>query len=524
MQEPQVDPSFEALTPTAFLERSSVVHRERPAVVDGDFRLTYGELHDRSLRLAGALRSRGVEDGDRVAALGANAHLLLESHYGVPLAGAVLVALNVRLAARELGYILEHSGARTLLCDPDLDQLAEEAVAASGAQIDLIRSSDGLEQLLSESSQFRHAVADERDLIALNYTSGTTGRPKGVMYHHRGAYLQALAMAYHTELRPDSVFLWTLPMFHCNGWCFTWGVTAAGATHLCLPKVDPELIWDLIETEGVTHFNAAPTVLTSLAYHDRAAAREGVPIKVATGGAPPSPTLLARLAELNMEVTHLYGLTETFGPVAVCDWHPEWDELSAEEQAGLKARQGVPNVIAQSLRVIAEDGRDAPADGETLGEVAARGNDVMLGYYRDPEGTDEVMGDGWFRTGDLGVMHPDGYLELRDRAKDVIISGGENIASVEVEQALLSHPAVLEVAVIPIPDEKWGERPAAFVTLKPDAEADAEELTGHARERLAKFKVPSHFEFRDDLPKTSTGKIQKYVLRDEAWAGQEHRE
>jgi fatty-acyl-CoA synthase len=521
---PGVEASYEPLTPTAFLARAALVHRDRPALVDGDLRLTYAELWSRARQMAGALEELGVGEGDRVAVLATNSHLLLEAHYGVPLAGAVLVALNLRLGASELAYILEHSGARLLLCDPDLESLAADAARRAPTEVRVVSAGTDYEDRLTSSTPLARLVADERDLLALNYTSGTTGRPKGVMYHHRGAYLQALAMALHTRLRSDSVFLWTLPMFHCNGWCFTWAVTAVGATHLCLPKVDPDEIWRLIEAEGVTHFNAAPTVLGSLAYHSGASARTGdEPIRIATGGAPPSPTLLERLGELGMDVTHLYGLTETFGPIAICEWLPEWDDRPAGERARLKARQGVPNVIAHGLRAVGEDGDDVPADGETMGEILVRGNDVMLGYYRDEKATEEALAAGWFRTGDLGVMHPDGYVELRDRAKDVIISGGENIASVEVEQAIVSHPAVLEAAVIPIPDEKWGERPGAYVTLKEGAEVSAEELAEHVRERLARFKVPQSIRFCDELPKTSTGKIQKYLLRDEAWGDAERR-
>ena len=516
------DLSYEPLTPTAFLRRSEIAFRDRTAVVDGDLRLTYAELGDRARRLAGALRAAGVEDGDRVAVLAPNTHVMLEAHYGVPMAGAVLVALNIRLTAGELGYIVEHSGARLLIHDASLADLAREAAAEAGTEPRLI-AADEYEGLLRDAEPAEVRVEDERGLLALNYTSGTTGRPKGVMYHHRGGYLQALAMATHSRMRNDSVYLWTLPMFHCNGWCFTWAVTAAGGTHLCLPKVDPGHIWELIHGEGVTHLCAAPTVLSPLAHHDAAAPVDGRdPVWVAAGGSPPSPTLLGRLGELGMAVTHLYGLTETYGPAVICEWHPEWDDLDAGEQARLRARQGVANVIAEPVRVVDEHGADVPADGEAMGEIAIRGNDVMLGYYRDEEATAKAAPDGWFRTGDLGVMHPDGYVELRDRSKDVIISGGENIASVEVEAAIVSHPAVLEAAVVPIPHEKWGERPGAYVTLKDGREATEEELREHVRAQLPGFKVPDRFEFRD-LPKTATGKIQKFVLREEAWEGQERR-
>jgi fatty-acyl-CoA synthase len=505
--------SFEPLTPTSFLARSAIVHDERVAVVDASLELTYGELRRRTTRLAGALEGLGVPAGGRVAVLAPNSHVMLEAHYGVPLARAVLVALNLRLSAGELGYILDHSGASVLVCDDALSALAREALAASAGDTRLVTDTE-YERLLESSPEAWGAVDDERGLLAINYTSGTTGRPKGVMYHHRGAYLQALAMAFHARLEPASVFLWTLPMFHCNGWCFTWAVTAAGARHVCLRRPDPEVIWQLIDEAGVTHLNAAPTVLIDMASHP-AAHPPRRPLRIATGGAPPSPALLERFAGLGIEITHLYGLTETFGPIVICDWKPEWDEQGAERRARLKARQGVGNVIAQAARVVADDGSDVPADGETLGEIALRGNDVMLGYYRDAEATTAAAPDGWFRTGDLGVMHPDGYVELRDRLKDVIISGGENIASVEVEQAIASHPAVLEVAVVARRDERFGERPIAFVRLVPGSDAGEAEIVEHVRARLAHFKAPSEVIVRDELPRTATGKVQKYVLREQ---------
>jgi len=510
--------SFEALTPTAFLRRSAVVHAERIAVVDGDRRWTYDEFHERARRLAGAL---DVAPGTRVAVLCPNTHLLLEAHYGVPLAGAVLVSLNIRLNAAELGYILEHAEAEILLYDSSLKELARQTADAAGdvgRALRMIEGARDYERMLSDARPHQAECADERGLITLNYTSGTTGRPKGVMCHHRGAYLQALSMALHSRMTADDAYLWTLPMFHCNGWCFTWAVTAVGATHVCLPKLDPAEVWRLVHTEGVTHLCAAPTVLTSLVHHADAVALAGQRVWVGTGGAPPSPTLLDRAAALGFDVTHLYGLTETFGPSAINDWRSEWNARPAEEQARLKARQGVGSVVAVPLRVIDAEGEDVPADGQSIGEVAIRGNTVMSGYYRDPEATTAAAPDGWFRTGDLGVMHPDGYVELRDRAKDVIISGGENISSVEVEAAISSHPAVLEVAVIAVPDERWGERPRAYVTLMDGASADAGEIRAHARERLPSFKVPDSVIF-GPLPKTGTGKIQKFVLRRDAWGG-----
>jgi fatty-acyl-CoA synthase len=522
--------TFSPLTPTAFLARSALVFPERTAVVDGDRRFTYQEFLDRSQRLAGALTGLGIEPGDRVAALCGNSSAMLELHNAVPWAGAVLVPLNTRLSPEELEYILGHSGAKLLVADSQFADAAGKVTASAGIRLVVARGSasgDGAEsagqeyeQLLEQADALARPCTDETELLALNYTSGTTGAPKGVMYHHRGAYLQAMAMAMHTELTPRSSYLWTLPMFHCDGWCFPWAVTAAGSTHVCLPRIEPATIWRLLREEGITHFSAAPTVLTMIASADEADAGPlEQRVQVQTGGAPPTPTLLAKMSELNMNVTHLYGLTETYGPAVVNQWHPEWDDLPGEQQADLKARQGVGNMIADRIRVAAEDGSDVPADGETIGEISIRGNDVMLGYYRDDEATAGATlsgdGTGWFRTGDLAVVHPDGYLEIRDRSKDIIISGGENISSVEVERAIDAHPAVLESAVIGEPHEKWGEVPVAYVTLRPGAEVSEDELAQHVRARLAGFKVPKRFVY-GDLPKTSTGKVQKKALRETA--------
>ncbi len=512
---------FEALTPTAFLDRSALVFRDRVAVVEGERRWTYAQFRDRCLHQAGMLAELGVHPGDRVAVLAPNSSLMLEAHYGVLYAGAVLVALNVRLSAAELRTILEHADAKVLLVAAELRDLADQVVGpdrGAGSDRRVVEAGPDYEALLGAAAPLVVPVGDERALMALNYTSGTTGTPKGVMYHHRGAYLQALAMCTHFHLTSAAVYLWTLPMFHCNGWCFTWAVTAAGGTHVCLPAVDPARVWELFATESVTHLCGAPTVLTSLVNHPDAAPIADREVVVAVGGAPPSPTLLERCADLGLAVTHLYGLTETFGPIVICDWRSEWNLLPVAEQAVRRSRQGVANVVAQRVRVVDAHGADVPDDGVTMGEVALRGNDVMLGYYRDPEATAAAAPDGWFRSGDLGVLHPDGYLEIRDRAKDVIISGGENISSVEVEAVLVSHPAVLEAAVIPVPDDKWGERPMAWVTLKPGQSASPEELKAHVRERLAGFKVPDRFEF-GALPKTGSGKIRKFELREAVWSG-----
>jgi fatty-acyl-CoA synthase len=493
------------------------VFPERPAVIDGDLTLTYRELGQRSLALTGMLASLGIEPGDRVAALCSNSHLMLELHNGVPMHGAVLVPLNTRLAVDELVHIVNHSGARLVVATADLADHAAEVAAR--CRVDLVvedAGDEGYESRLAGAEPAIVPTVDERGLLAINYTSGTTGSPKGVMYHHRGAYLQALAMAFHARLDPSSRYLWTLPMFHCNGWCFTWGVTAAGATHVCLRSVDPGRIWTLLREGGVTHLSGAPAVLRMISNADAA---DGPPlgqrVHVDTGGAPPTPTLLRRLEALNMSVQHLYGLTETFGPVVINEWHPEWDGGGEDEIARLKARQGVGNVIANPVRVVDLEDRDVPADASSIGEIALSGNDVMLGYYRDPEATAAAVRDGWFLSGDLAVRHPDGYVEIVDRRKDVIITGGENVASVEVERVLEAHPAVAECAVVGVPDEQWGEVVTAYVVVRPTSRVQAEELRTFVRERLAGFKVPKRFVF-EEIPKTSTGKVQKHLLRERA--------
>lgn len=511
--------SYEPLTPVSFLDRAADAHGDRIAVIDGPRRWSYTQFRDRCRRLAGALvplAGRGP-----VAVLAPNTHVLLEAHFGVPWAGSPLVALNTRLSAAEVAYVLRHSEASVVVVDPAFRELISDAVAQTGCDITVIEAGERYEQLLADAEPQVATPADERALLSINYTSGTTGRPKGVMYHHRGAYLQALAMVGHTGLSPSTVHLWTLPMFHCNGWCFPWAVTAAGGTHVCLPKVDPAEVWRLIDAERVTHLNGAPTVLSMLAHAPEAHRVDSV-VRVATGGAPPSPAILRRMDELGFDVTHLYGLTETFGPAMICDWRPEWHDLDHARRARLKARQGVGNMITCRVRVVDAAGTDVAADGRSVGEIALRGNNLMLGYLHDEAATRAAAPDGWFRTGDLGVMHPDGYVELRDRSKDVIISGGENIASVEVEQALAEHPAVLEVAVIAVPDEKWGEAPAAHVALKDGAAATEAELIEFVRQRLARFKAPKAITF-GALPRTSTGKVQKNLLRDAAWAGTDRR-
>jgi fatty-acyl-CoA synthase len=518
------------LTPLLFIERAARAFRDRTALVHGSRRYSYGEMGQRVRQLAAALRTAGVEPGDRVAVLAHNGPALLESHFGVPLAGGVLVAINTRLSAVEIEYVLCHSGARVLLLDAEL--AAAETVLASCPDIRVIVGIGGDSPHGPEYEAFLAATdldlelswaRSEDDPISINYTSGTTGRPKGVVYTHRGAYLNALNVALEFGLAPSSVYLWTLPMFHCNGWCFPWGATATGSTHVSIPRPDPAAVWEAIGRERVTHFCAAPTVLIALANHLAASPAERTqPIRVATGGAPPSPTTIAQMAALGIEVTHLYGMTETYGPSLSCAWWPEWDALPTEQQARKKARQGVPHAGVGGARLVDDQMRDVPADATTMGELVVRGNTVMSGYFRDPEATAHAFRGGWFHTGDLGVMHPDGYVELRDRAKDVIISGGENISTIEVEQCLLRHPAVLEVAVIGVPDDHWGEVPKAFVTLKEGASATEQELVDFCKQQLARFKAPKQVAFMQ-LPKTSTGKIQKFVLREQEWQGRDRR-
>jgi fatty-acyl-CoA synthase len=518
------------LTPLSFLERSAAVYPDKTAIVHGPARLTYGEFARQATRLARALQASGIEPGDRVAYLCPNIPEMLVAHFGVPLAGAVLVAINTRLSAEEVRYILDHSGAKFLIADTELQGVLEaldgsvEVVSVNDGGVDPRVDGPTYAEFLDRGSDepLPWTVPNELDTISINYTSGTTGRPKGVMYTHRGAYLNALGEIVHSAHTPDSVYLWTLPMFHCNGWCTTWGVTAIGGTHACLRAVRPDEIWRLIAEEGVTHLNGAPTVLVGMANAPEARSLERE-VVVTTAGAPPSPTIIGRLEDLGARVVHVYGLTETYGPYTVCQWQPDWADLDAAERARRQARQGVAMLMADPIRVVDDDMNDVPRDGQTMGEVVMRGNDVAKGYFKDPEATENAFRGGWFHSGDLGVWHPDGYIELRDRAKDIIISGGENISTIEVEQAVVRHPAVLEAAVIGVPDDKWGERPKAFVILKPGEQVDEADLIEHVRGLIARFKAPKAVEFVDELPKTSTGKIQKFALRDKEWAGRETR-
>lgn len=508
------------LSPLSFLRRSASILPEKTAVIHGDRRYSYRQFEERVHRLARSLLQAGLSRNDKVAFLCPNIPAMLDAHFGVPLAGGVLVTINTRLNQEEIRYILGHSDSRFLFADAEFLPLISDLNIPGLTVIRIDDSglvSDPYERFLAESSPepLQNPVDQEDSPISINYTSGTTGKPKGVIFSHRSTYLNALGEVIETGLSLQTVYLWTLPLFHCNGWCFSWAVTAVGGTHVCLRRIDPERIWDLIRREGVTHFNGAPTLHTMLVNHS-SAYRFDQPVAVIVAGAPPSPTLLEKLRSLNFKPIHVYGLTETYGPYTICEWHPEWDLLPLEEQAQLRARQGQAYVTAELVRVVDSYMNDVPRDGKTIGEVVMRGNNVMQGYYKQPAATEEVFRGGWFHSGDLAVWHPDGYIELRDRLKDIIISGGENISTIEVEQTVVRHPAVLECAVVAIPDEKWGERPKAFVTLKKGAYASEEEILAFCKKHMAHFKCPAAIEICE-LPKTATGKIQKYILREREW-------
>jgi fatty-acyl-CoA synthase len=519
------------LTPLSFLAWAAHVYPGKPAVLHGDRAFTYAELHARCRRLASALAGRGIGRGDAVAVMAPNVPAMLEAHYGVPMAGAVLNALNYRLDARTIAFILEHGEAKLLITDREFSPVVEQALALLGRAIPVIDIDDPLHEggrLLGEKDYEAFLAEgdpgspwgppeDEWQAICLLYTSGTTGDPKGVVYHHRGAYLNALGNALTFGLSPRTVYLWTLPMFHCSGWTYTWAVTAVGGTHVCLRRVDPALIFPAIARHGVTHMCGAPIVMTML-IHAPAEVKQRFAhtVEIATGGAAPPSTVIAAMEAMGFRVTHLYGLTETYGPATFCAWQEAWQDLPLDERASRMARQGVGYPTAAGL-MVADPGTLAPVprDGATLGEVMLRGNTVMKGYLKNPRATEAALAGGWLHTGDLAVWHPDGYIEIKDRSKDVIISGGENISSLEVEEALYKHPAVMEAAVVARPDATWGETPCAFVTLKPGASATAEAIIAFLRDAIAHYKVPRHVVF-GPLPKTSTGKIQKFVLRERA--------
>ena len=511
-----------ALTPLEFARRTRALYGAREAVVDGALRFTYEQFFERCDRLSSALQRLGVKPGDRVAYIAPNTHSQLESFYAVPQIGAVLVPINYRLSPEEFTYIITHSGATVVCAHEDylecLDTLRPQLpdvrhfIALEGKRTGFL----DYETLVSEaSSDFVKPEIGERDLLTINYTSGTTSRPKGVMITHRNAYMNTVGTLLHLPMTLTDRYLWTLPMFHANGWTFTWTVTAVGGAHICLRKVDPAKMFELIRDERVTMLCAAPTVLIGIASAPpevRANAPAGV--RVVTAGAPPAAATIERIeGELGWTITHVYGLTETAPFITVCEPRPEHDALSPAERAVIKARQGVELITSGHLRVVDDEDRDVPRDGATVGEITVRGNVVMEGYYNDPEATAVALRGGYFHSGDAAVVHPDGYVDIRDRLKDVIISGGENISSVEVEGTLLRHPAVQEAAVVGMPDTKWGEAPHAFIVLKPGAATTADELRAFVREKLAHFKCPHSFNFVSDLPKTATGKIQKFVLR-----------
>ncbi len=510
------------LTPTDFLRRARKLYADREAVVDGHTRLTYAQFGERIDRWSSALRSLGVTAGDRVAYIAPNMLANLEGYYAVPQIGATIVPANYRLTADDFAYLITHSGSKVVCAHADqiaaVDSIRDR-LPASTRFVALEGEGDGwlnYENLVAGASPLTdYPAIDERSLVSINYTSGTTSRPKGVMITHRNAYMNAVGTLVHLPMQVGSRYLWTLPMFHANGWTFTWIVTAVGGTHVCLRKVEPAHVYRLLEAERIDLLCAAPTVLIGLANADsslRAKAPRGV--RVVTAGAPPAATTIRTIEEeLGWTVTHVYGLTETSPFITVCEHRPEHADLPSADGAKIKARQGVELITSGELRVVTESGADVPADGATLGEIVARGNVVMAGYYNDPDATAAAIRDGWFHSGDAAVVHPDGYVEIRDRIKDVIISGGENISSVEVEAALVAHPAVMEAGVVGMPHEKWGEAPYAFVVLKPGASITAGELREYCRSRLAHFKVPHGFTFVPDLPRTATGKIQKYVLR-----------
>jgi fatty-acyl-CoA synthase len=529
------------LSPLDFARRTRRLHGGREAVVDAGWsvptgkpgwsvptgrqslRLTYEQFFDRCDRWSAALQGLGVAPGDRVATIAPNTHAQLESFYAVPQTGAVLVPINYRLTADDFVYIVNHSGATVVCANRDYldavdgvrDQMpgVRHFVAFEGAPGDGWLDYEAA--IAAAEPDFTRSKTGERDLLTINYTSGTTARPKGVMITHRNAAMNVIGTLLHLPIAIGERYLWTLPMFHANGWTYTWTVTAAAGTHVCLRKVDPALVFELIRDEHVTLMCAAPTVLISLA-NAPAQTRGEVPagVRVVTAGAPPAAATIERLeGEFGWDITHVYGLTETAPFITVCAPLPEHAGLSPADRAVVKARQGVELLTSGELRVVDDKGSEVPADGQTLGEITVRGNVVMDGYYNDPAATEKAMGDGWFHTGDAAVVHPDGYVEIRDRIKDVIISGGENISSVEVEGTLLRHPAVAEVAIVGLPSEKWGETPHAFVVLLPGADATEDELIAFVRERLAHFKAPRGVTFTDELPKTATGKIQKFVLR-----------
>jgi fatty-acyl-CoA synthase len=526
----QVKANFVPLSPLSFIERTAKVYPDRLSVIHGKRRYTWSQTYARTRQLASALKKLGIGKGDTVAIMGANTPETYEAHFGIPMAGAVLNALNIRLDAATISFILDHGEAKVLLTDKEFSTTIKKALEDCSSaplviDVDDIFAGDG--ELIGEMDyeafistgdpEYEWQLPeDEWQALSLNYTSGTTGNPKGVVYSHRGAYMTSIGNAMAWDLNQGPTYLWTLPMFHCNGWCFPWTIAAYAGTNVCLRNVSAKGIYDAIAEHKIDHFCGAPIVLGMVV---NAAKKEIKPfdyiVEVMTAGAPPPAAILQSISEAGFRVTHAYGLTETYGPATVCAWQGAWDELQDQEKAAMNARQGVNYAVLDKLDVIDPvTMQPVPPDGETMGEVMFRGNNVMKGYLKNPEATEDATADGWFHSGDLGVMHPDGYIQLKDRSKDIIISGGENISSIEVENALYMHPAVSAAAVVAKEDEKWGETPCAFIELKPDADVvTEEEIIEFCRENLAHFKCPSHVIF-GDLPKTSTGKIQKFILRE----------
>ena len=523
--------NFQPLTPLTFLERAASVYPNHTAIIHGKLRRNYSDFYSRSRQLASALSEQGIARSDTVSVILSNTPAMLEAHYGVPMCGAVLHSINTRLDPDTIAYQLDHANSKALIVDREFLKTAKTSLELAGVSPILIEFNDSehpIKESLPGAIEYEKFLLkgdknynwlmpeDEWDAISLNYTSGTTGNPKGVVSHHRGAYLLAQGNAMIASIKKHSVYLWTLPMFHCNGWCFPWTMSAIIGTHVCLRRVMAEPIWESLAEHKVTHLCGAPIVMsTILAASDNEKKLLEKQVDFFTAAAPPPESVLTNMKDAGFNITHLYGLSETYGPAVVNEWHQEWDDLAESEQASLKARQGVRYLPLESLAVMdPKTMRPVPRDGKTIGEVMFRGNVVMKGYLKNKAATDESFKDGWFHSGDLGVIHEDGYIQLKDRSKDIIISGGENISSIEIEEVLYKHPSVEAAAVVAMPDEKWGETPCAFVQLKKASHASEEELSQWCRDHMASFKLPRQFYFKD-IPKTSTGKIQKFILREQ---------